>query len=342
MTQKALQTLSILGLFSFVGSASAWACNGSHILGAGGAGAIHTLSAGTMKKGDMFVGINTENIINNSLSDTRIIEATKEGVGHIHNVDSVSTYALAFAYGVTDNLTLNINLPYSVRRNIRAGGHGHGSHLGEEAKVHAPGDTKGISDMAAILQYKLYDKDNMQMAVLGGVKAPTGKTDFSFGEDKIPETDLQPGSGSWDFFSGAVLSRNFSDFSLHGSFLYKHTTQNDKGIALGNILDYGLAFSYKIKEEHAHIFVANTDEHFDYSANVFLEINGENVMTDTHHGVDIENTGHHVIYATTGVQVFEKSGYSGFVAIGVPIYQDLVGLQNEANYRFSLGIGKSF
>ncbi len=157
MTTKTLQTIKILGLLAITGHASAWACNGSHILGAGGAGAIHTLATDTMKKGDTFIGITTENIINNSLSDARIIEAIKEGVGHLHNVDSLSTHALAFSYGVTDNLTLNINLPYSIRRNIRVGkpghgAHGHGSHGHDfhgdgEPRVHAPGSTKGISDM---------------------------------------------------------------------------------------------------------------------------------------------------------------------------------------------------
>jgi len=48
---------------------SAWACNSSHLLSAGGSGAVYTMTADTMKKGDFYMGINAESLQNNPLSD---------------------------------------------------------------------------------------------------------------------------------------------------------------------------------------------------------------------------------------------------------------------------------
>ena len=338
MLKNRLQTI---GLLTLTATIPTWACNGSHILGAGGAGAIYTLSAETMKKGDFFLGFNTENINNHTLSDARIIQATKNGGEHIHNVDSTSTYALALSYGMTDDLTLNLNLPYSTRRNIRAGEHAQDDHGHDEYDVHSHGDSRGLGDMSAILQYKFYDQDDIKMAVLAGIKAPTGRTEVNDG-DEVLETDLQPGSGAWDLFAGGVISKNFDTFSVHSSMLYKYNTSNDLDVTLGDILAYGVAFSYKLKEAHAHTFNAIEEEHFEYNINVFFELNGEYVQEDSQYGSDIQNTGHHIVYATTGVQLFEESGYSAFAAFSLPLYQDLNGVQNEAQYRFSLGLGKSF
>lgn len=338
MLKNTLQTIGLLTLSTTIPSL---ACNSSHILGAGGAGAIYTLSAETMKKGDFFLGFNTENIKNHTLSDARIITAIENGSEHVHNVDSTATYALALSYGMTDELTLNLNLPYSVRRNIRAGEHEHDALGHEHPEVHPHGDSRGLGDMSAILQYKFYDQDNLKLAALAGVKAPTGKTNVKDGTEEL-ETDLQPGSGAWDLFAGGVISKNFDVFSVHSSVLYKYHTSNDVDVTLGDIFGYGVAFSYKLKEAHAHTFDHKKEEHFEYNLNIFLEFNGEYVQADSKHGVDIPNTGHHTLYATTGVQLFEESGYSAFAAFSLPMYQDLRGLQNKAQYRFSLGLGKSF
>ena len=330
-----------------LGSTPIWACNGSHVLGAGGSGAVYTMSADTMKEGDFYLGINAERVSNKRLSDTQILHALEEGSEHIHSIDALNTYGLSLSYGLRDDLTLNVNLPYSTRKNIRAGEdhHEHLSiHAHEEGEVHSHGDSNGVGDLSAILQYKVYDDKVLQLALLAGIKAPTGKTDVS-DDGELLETDLQPGSGSWDYFAGAALSRNFDDFSLHGSILYKYTTENDEGVTLGDIFNYNVAWSYKLKEVHQHGFQEKHDAHaepLDFSVDFFVELNGEYAYTDENHGLDIENTGHSILYATTGLQLLGDDGYSAFVAVGVPVYQHNNGLQNDVKYKATIGLGKSF
>ncbi len=315
---------------------STWACNGSHVLGGATTGAVYTISADTMEKGDFYLGINLETLQNKSLSDAQIIGAMQNGSSHLHSVDAVNSYSLSLSYGITDTLTLNMQLPYVSRKNIRAGENDAGF------EVHPHGDVEGIGDMSAILQYKVYD-DVVKIALLAGVKAPTGKDDLE-DSGEVLEADLQPGSGSWDLFAGAAISKDFDSFSLHSDILYKYNNTGVDGSQLGDVFTYNAAVSYKLFEDkHDHaLHQLEEEKEFGYSLSTFLELNGEHAQKDRFHGDSADNTGHDVIFATTGLQLVSDTGYSLFLSVSKPIYQDFNGLQNDINYKSSFGIGKSF
>ncbi len=331
----------------FLVSVPLWACNSSHVLGAGGSGAVYTMSADTMEEGGFYLGINSEGLKNHPLSDAAILKAVENGAEHIHSVDAIYTHSLSFSYGITDLLTLNMQLPYVSRKNIRAGEHhdheDHQGHGHEEGEIHSHGDAEGLGDLSAILQYKVYDADKLKIALLAGIKAPTGKTDIYDGDERL-ETDLQPGSGSWDYFAGAAFTKDLEDFSLHSSFLYKYNTEDDYATRLGDVFNYNVAFAYKlIGEDHDdHLEELHMHTDFEYSVDFFVELNGEVVQADQFSGIDIDNTGHHVIYAATGLQLLTESDYSAFIALSAPVYQNMEGIQNEIQYKASIGIGKSF
>ena len=328
------------------GTTSVWACNSSHVLGAGGSGAVYTMSADTMKEGDFYIGINAESLQNEPLSDAVIEFATENGAEHIHSIDAINMYSVSLSYGIKDDLTLNVMLPYMERTNIRAGEHHSHADGHNQSEVHSHGDAKGIGDLSAILQYKILDDEKNKIALLAGIKAPTGKTDIQ-DEGEYLEADLQPGSGSWDYYAGVVLSKEFNDFSLLSNILYKYTTEGDFDSELGNVFAYNLAFAYKlIEEEHAHDFTKEDheehNEHFDFSLDIFLEFNGEYVQHDQQYGIDIQNTGGNVVFMTTGLQLLTNNSYSAYFAIGIPIYENYNGIQNENKYKATIGIGKSF
>jgi len=338
------------------GTTSVWACNSSHVLGVGGSGAVYTMSADTMSEGDFYIGFNTESLQNNSLSDAVIKSATLNGADHIHGIDAINMHSVSFSYGITDDLTMNVLLPYMERTNIRAGEHFEYADGHDQTEVHSHGDTKGLGDVSAILQYKILDDEKNKIALLAGLKVPTGKTDIQ-DEGEYLEADLQPGSGSWDYYAGVVLSKHFNDFSMHTNILYKYTTKGDFESELGNVFAYNLAFSYKLigeeespydfmKEEHddheGHDEHEENNEPFDFSLGIFLEFNGEYVEKDKQYGVAIENTGGNVVFMTTGLQMVTNNSYSAFFAVGIPIYENNNGIQNERNYKATIGVGKSF
>ncbi|QSZ42512.1 hypothetical protein GJV85_10445 [Sulfurimonas aquatica] len=314
---------------------STWACNGSHVLGGATTGAVYTISADTMKKGDFYLGVNVETLQNKSLSDSKIINAIQNGATHLHSIDAVNSYSIAFSYGITDNLTLNTQLPYASRKNIRAG-------ETPPPDVHTHGNVEGMGDISAILQYKVYD-DVVKIALLAGLKAPTGKDNLE-DEGEVLEADLQPGSGSWDIFTGAAITKNFENFSLHSDILYKYNNTGVDKSQLGDVFTYNTAVSYKLFENnHDHtLHKLEEEKELGYSLSTFLELNGEHAQKDRFHGDNAENTGHNILFATTGLQLVSDAGYSLFFSISKPIYQDFNGLQNDINYKSSFGIGKSF
>jgi len=340
--QKTLGHVKTIGLSTLLMSTSLWACNASHVIGAGGSGAVYTMSANTMEEGGFYLGINSERVKNKSLSDAEITDAIEGGAEHLHSIDALNSYSLSLSYGITDALTLNMNLPYSSKKNIRAG-ELHNDGFGPEAEVHNHGNSDGLGDLSAILQYKVYDKDKTKVALLAGVKAPTGKTDVADG-DEVLEADLQPGTGSWDYFAGVALTHEFENFSFHTSALYKYNTKGVDESRLGDIFTYNAALAFHlIGEEHDHFDAVESLHHdLGYSVDFFVELNGEFAQGDSYHGVDADNTGHNIVYLTTGLQLLTEGEYSAFVAFSAPAYQNLVGLQNEIQYKASIGIGKSF
>lgn len=320
-----------LTLFSV---SSALACNGSHVIGAGTSGAVYTISADTMKEGGLYLGLNVETIQNKTLSDAKILEAMDAGSEHLHQVGSVNTYSLAVSYGISDNLTLNMQLPFTSRKDIRAG-----EDDGGGPEIHPHDDVNEVGDISAILQYKVYDKSDIKIALLLGIKTPTGVDDAKEG-DEVLEADLQSGSGSWDIFTGIAFSKEFEIFSLHSDILYKYNNTGVNSSQLGDIFTYNVALSHRlIGANHNHL-LSETKTH--YKLDIFAELNGEWADSDKFSGIKAENTGHDVVFATVGLQVSIEDNYSLFFSVSKPIYQDFNGVQNEISYKASAGIGMSF
>lgn len=336
MQKNVINKLTLVSLLASATATSTWACNGSHVIGIGGShsATAYTISANTMEKGSLFLGVNAETIRNKNLSDSAMIA---DGGDHLHAIDSVNSYSLTASYGITNDLTFNVQLPYVSRKGIRAA-----EDHGGTPEVHPHDDINELGDASAILQYKVYD-DKFKVALIAGLKAPTGKDDVTF-EDEVLEADLQSGSGSWDLFGGVAFTKDFEDFSLHSDLLYKH---NNKGVGnseLGDIFTYNVALSYTLLDHKPQVCLTGSKEenHNGYSVDTFIELNGERAGADRFNGSIANNTGHNIIFATTGLQVATEDNYALSFAVSVPVYQDFHGLQNEVSYKAIVGIGKSF
>lgn len=339
MKNNSLNKLSIACLLALTTVSSTWACNASHVLGgaSGNSAAAYTISANTMGEGGLYVGVNFETVRNKNLSDSAMLAALNSGSDHLHSIDTINSYALSAAYGITDNLTFNIQLPYISRKNIRAG-----EDDGGGPEIHPHNNVEELGDATALLQYKVYD-DEFKVALLAGLKVPTGKDDVSF-EGEVLEADLQSGSGSWDLFAGIALTKDFEDFSLHSNILYKYNGKGARQSELGDIFTYNLALSYNLIDHQSHDLLKGLEEenHYGYSLDTFIELNGELTEEDSFDGAKASNTGHNIIFATTGLQLSTEDNYSLFFAVSVPVYQDMNGKQNYISYRSTFGIGKSF
>src|SRR5262245_5543178 len=155
---------------------------------AGSAGPIITIPGVTMEKGQSAAAVVFEYVRFNALSDAQLSVP-----GHPHSLDAILVPSLFYSYGVTDDLTLTLRIPFVRRTNIREG-HVHNG----VPEVDLLGDSAGVGDLTVFAQYRLLSSRAMQtdLALLLGLQLPTGDTSVdAIGGERF-ETEFQPGSGA--------------------------------------------------------------------------------------------------------------------------------------------------
>lgn len=283
----------------------------------GGSGAVVTIGAGTLEAGQAAVAF-IEQYIRFTGFDFRSLGANQEA----HDMTALSSPAIAAAYGVTDDLTVSVRLPYVSRVSV-VDGHKHANPLANP-HIENLGDSAGIGDLTVLGQYRFLNNkaSGTQAALLLGVKAPTGRTDQVTSQGDLFEAAFQPGSGSWDGLAGLALSQTLSPaWSVHASGLYILAGKGTQDTNLGDRFIYGAAVTYRLfgtaptaaphshppgtaPHSHAHAHAhdhggpAHDDDHDHDQAksNAFtldgvLELNGEWQAHQTTAGVQDPNSG---------------------------------------------------
>src|SRR3954453_15484721 len=196
--------------------ASAASAHHPGVGGIGGAGGIFTTGAGPLDQGQFAFSAFVDYLRLKQLSDPTLLANVGKDV---HGLQTVESRALAFAYGITNDLTVSVRLPWVRRTGILEGVQ---EDPADPAMVRDRGNTSGFGDVTVLGQYRFLNNQvsGTQAAMLFGVKAPTGVTNLidPFGE--IYEAEFQPGSGSWDGLFGAAFSQRLSPaLSFHANML---------------------------------------------------------------------------------------------------------------------------
>jgi len=321
------------------------------------------MSATTLPKGVLAVAITYEHTRLSGLNDAELVEAA-EADEHAHSIGSIASPAVAFAYGVTGDLSLAVRLPYVKRRDIREGehgeegGHGHGAHSkeaphGEDhaGEAIARGDSDGIGDLSLLAQWRVLNNEaaGNSAALLFGVKAPTGRTDQDDVNGERFEAEFQAGSGSWDGQFGVAVTQRLGAWSLDANVLYTVVGNGVQSTDLGDRFHYNAAVSYRalgaaksFTHKHADGTVeVHSEPATGPAVDLVLEFNGEWHDKQDIAGLSDENSGGNVAYIAPGVRL-SMDKWSGFVSVGVPVINNLNGLQSEPDVRFTTGVGLSF
>ncbi|MEQ1576459.1 MAG: transporter [Hyphomicrobium sp.] len=318
----------------------------------GGAGPINTVSATTLPQGVSAAGVTYEYTSLSGLNDRDLIEAAERGE-HAHSIATISSPAVSFAYGLTGDITLSVRLPYVIRTDIREGAHDHGgAHAGGHgAEVVRRGDADGFGDASALAQWRVLNNESSgtSAALLLGVKAPTGRTDQNDDHGERFEAEFQAGTGSWDGMFGLALTQRLGKWSLDGNVLYTSVSEGTQATDLGDRFHYNAAISYRVlgaAQSITHQHADGTIETHSQPASgpavdLALELNGEWHDKQVIAGESDANSGGNVTYISPGVRV-SVDKWSGFVSVGVPVINDLNGLQSEPDVRVTTGVGVSF
>lgn len=320
---KSIAGIVISFLFLLI-AAESQAHHPSAASGTGQSGPIRTVSAETLPQGNWSISIRTEYIALDRFTDDELMAHAASGTD-VHSIDSTLHLAAGLGYGVTDDLTLSLSIPYIYLDNIRE------SHSDEPGEVHLHGDSDGIGDLTLTGQYRFLNnrEQGIQSSLILGLKTPTGKTTKKDIEGVRFETEFQPGSGSWDPIAGLSLNKRLSSFSLDADVLYSFATEGAQDVNLGDKLNYDLALSYRLPAEKI-------------SWDLIVELNGEWKEKEETGGQKDPNSGGSSLFLSPGVRVTGEAGWSAFLSLGFPVIQELNGVQNDVTTRTTFGISYTF
>jgi hypothetical protein len=336
----------IVAALALIGSASgAQAHCPTFSGGIGIAGPVTTFSASTLPEGKFALGLRADLTGFDPLPAAELDRAVMEG-GTAHSLKQQQVYSLGGAYGVGDDLTLGVSLPYVVRGGIKAV---HFDNDMQMSMLHDIGESDGVGDLTLFGQYRLVRKlyEGIEFSLLAGLKTPTGVTDNRSNGARI-ETEHQPGSGSWDPMAGAAFSKRFQRLSLHATGLYSLATRGAQATNLGDRAQLTVAAAYRFggKENYG-----DCDEIYEYFypesrerwlSDLVLEVNGNWQDKERVAGVRDDSSGGTVLYLSPGARVTYDSRYSGSVSVGVPIYQQWNGSQSKVDYRVIAALSVAF
>lgn len=270
---------------------------------------------------------------------------------HAHNTDYNLNASMGVAYGLSHHLTISAELPYVRRDDLREGTHEHSGGTALNG-VEQLGTVAGFGDMNLLAKYRLTESDGPSVALIGGIKLPTGSTDQRSPDGERLETEHQPGSGSWDPIVGASASTRMGAVQLTASGLYQISTQGAQHTRLGNRFQGGIALSHRFAPPpHAHAPSHNhhhgdeLDEHREHahsSWDAFVELSGEWEGRQKIGGEIEEASGGKWAWLAPGLRYNSASGWSAAAGVAVPVWQEIRASHPDNRYRVTLSLGRAF
>jgi hypothetical protein len=317
--------------------------------GSGSGAGVNVFAPDTLDEGHWGLGLRVAFTRPEQRSDEEL-EALAARHIHAHNTDYNVNASVGIAYGITHELTVSAELPYVRRDDLREGEH---SHLGglSSNEVERLGDVAGIGDLNLLAKYRLTGEEGLRVAIVGGLKVPTGSTHHRNPEGERLETEHQPGTGSWDPIFGVSAARKFGLVQLTASVLFQLSTKGARRTELGDRLQGGISISHhfgQVEHEHdngeeaTHDHNHNAREHGHGSWDAFVELGGEWEGRQTVAGELEEASGGSWIYAAPGVRFNSASGWSAGAAIAVPLWQHIRDSHPNNRFRLMVSVAKGF
>jgi len=232
--------------------------------------------------------------------------------------------------GITDALGLSLNLPFVHRVHSHIA-HGGGNDVSESWNLSGIGDMRMSAFYSLLLPETEFEP---YIAILGGVKLPTGVTGLKNAEGEEAEVTIQPGTGSTDGFVAInyhqalaivpTVDGSFGALPLSVGISYRFNGTGTYDYRFGNSLQAHVGTEYRIAEWGSFL----------------LQVNGKfqeyaDVGTT---GEPRENTGGTWLFASPGLNLSLTDALTGSIYFQLPVYQNVHGLQQTARYNLSFDI----
>jgi len=165
----------------------------------------------------------------------------------------------------------------------------------------------GFSDPMLMESFQIYNSfksDNAKklahrLEVGIGVKFPLGKINKTY-EVGVPNLDLQPGTGSFDYLGSLTYIAKYNWFGVYSNFNYKFNTYNSEDYKYGNTTNLTLNAFYQTKGEKISFMpsVGAYVEQMSLDKNRFVQ---QNELIS----IDHQDTGGQILFANVGLKVFK-------------------------------------
>lgn len=328
MNQSKKMPLAIALTSAFIAhSGAALADHGSLGFGIGTASPIITQPGVTLPSNMWATGIITQFSSFDGASDEKLQALKDSGNPDVHSVNTFLQPSVFAAYGLTDDLTFGVKVPYVLRSGVR-------QPDGDTDTINKLGDPSGFGDVSVFSQYRFFHSaDNLNHASFTlGLKTPTGATGVKNNQSTLFETHHQPGSGSWNPSAGVSFTRLMGSFSFDTNVLYTVATKGAQGTDLGDNFGYNLALSYAFGAPARNAFFAASNN---APWTAVLELNGERQYHQITDGVKDLNSGGHTVFISPGVRYSGGKNWNTALSVGAPIVKDLNGYQTPPDYRIT-------
>jgi hypothetical protein len=317
--------------------------------GVGSGSGLNVFAPDTLDEGHGAIGLRILYTRPDRRSDQELEALAAEHI-HAHNTDYNLNASAGLAYGITHRLTVSAELPYVRRDDLREGEH---SHAGGVAvtEVERLGTVSGIGDLNLLAKYRLTGEQGLRLALVGGLKVPTGSTRKRDLEGERLETEHQPGTGSWEPIVGVSAAVKTGAVQLTASALYQFAGKGAQDTRLGDRLQGGVSLSHHFgepEEAHRHDHEGEAEPHHHHrheahgSWDAFVELGGEWEGRQEIAGAVEPASGGAWIYAAPGVRFNSRSGWSAGAAVALPLWQHIRDSHPDNGYRMMVSVGRSF
>ncbi|WP_338811796.1 hypothetical protein V9L05_10350 [Bernardetia sp. Wsw4-3y2] len=189
----------------------------------------------------------------------------------------------------------------------------------------------GMADASVLAQYEIWNTTNDTISqkfehsffVGGGVKLPTGKSDYSE-EDvlQVANANFQLGTGSTDFLLTSQYTIRYKKAGLTADISYKINTENSEDYRFGNRVSSNATLFY-VKQIGKFGFMPTLGTYYEHS------------QQDIREDKTVFDTGGNLFNAVVGTQI-----YTGRFMLGInyhtPLKQNLANNQIKSNDRLMI------
>ncbi|QUL36873.1 transporter [Erythrobacter sp. JK5] len=307
------------------------------------AGPITTITAATPEQGTLSIGTDFYIEDYDAFRDAQLLDFAEMDLDGVHNTDAAYVTSLNVEYGLLDRLSVSLTVPFFIRTGIREAEHHEddGAAASAHPEIEQLGSSTGIGDLQLGAKYAVLDRnaDGVGLALLAGLSIPTGNADEDTNDGERFETEFQPGSGSWDPRIGLAIGKGFGPVSLDASVLYTLRTEGSQDTNLGDHLAFNAGLSWRIGKG-PHIHADGTFERHQ-ALDLIVEVNGEWEERERVGAVRDVHSGGTQIFLAPGLRYSSAHGWAIYSSLGIPVHEDLNGIQNDTDIRFKLGVALS-